>query len=325
MIIIGGVGGVEKLFTPTLSSVTNAAGGFTFTITNYSALNTYVLTPSSGSASEVSGTVTLSGLGNNVSASVVVQATRVGYEDSDTATASGTSLPALSAPTFSATTATAGGFTATITNYDAANSYTATTTAGSVSSITSSTVTQTGLGNSASATVTVTASRSGYVSASASFSGTSQSKLATPTFSGSTATSGGWTATITNYDSSNTYTLSVNSGSISRSGSGLTASGLGNGASSTATVSASRSGFVSSDNGLVSGTAIPACSSCTFSYKATEGGNCGTCNIFGNTHIVCYDIFFYTGSPNPCIGCNAAIGSWYECVGTCCAVCGTYC
>jgi len=324
MIIIGGVGGVEKLFTPTLSSVTNTAGGFTFTITNYSASNTYVLTPSSGSASEVSGTVTLSGLGNNVSASVVVKATRVGYEDSDTATASGTSLPALSAPTFSARTATAGGFTATITNYDGANSYSATTTAGSVS-VSTNTVTQTGLGNNASATVTVTASRSGFVSASASFSGTSQSKLATPTFSGSTATNGGWTATITNYDAANTYTISANSGSISRSGSGLTASGLANGASSTVTVTASRSGFVSSDSGLVSGTSIPSCSSCTFSFKTTEGGNCGTCNIFGNTHIVCYDIFYYTGSPNPCIGCNPAIGSWYECVGTCCAVCGTFC
>lgn len=324
MQIVGGVGGVEKLFTPTLSSVTNGAGGFTFTITNYSALNTYVLTPSAGSASNSSGTITVSGLGDNFSATVGVQATRIGYENSDTATASGTSLPALSAPTFSAATATAGGFTATITNYDGSNSYSATTTSGSVS-VSTNTVTQSGLADNSSATVTVTASRSGYVSASASFSGTSQSKLATPTFSGSSATTGGWTATITNYDAANTYNLSVNAGSISRSGSGLTASGLANGASSTATISASRSGFVSSNNGLVSGTSIPNCSSCTYAYATTEGGNCGTCNIFGNTHIVCYDIIYYTGSPSPCIGCNAAVGSWYNCVGTCCAVCGTYC
>jgi hypothetical protein len=155
--------------------------------------------------------------------------------------------------------------------------------------------------------------------------GSAEIKLSTPTFSAASAATGGWTATITNYDAANTYTLSTSSGSVSRSGSTITASGLANGASSIVYVVASRTGYATSDTGTVVGTSIPSCSSCTFSFKTTEGGNCGTCGIFGNTNIVCYDIYYYTGSPNPCIGCNPAIGSWYACVGRCCEVCGTYC
>jgi len=155
--------------------------------------------------------------------------------------------------------------------------------------------------------------------------GSAEIKLSTPTFSATTAANGGWTATITNYDAANTYTLSTTSGSVSRSGSTITASGLSNGSSSTVSVYASRTGFATSSTGTVTGTSIPNCSSCTYAYTTTEGGNCGTCGIFGNIHIVCYDIFWYTGSPNPCIGCPPAIGSWYNCVGYCCPVCNTYC
>jgi len=143
--------------------------------------------------------------------------------------------------------------------------------------------------------------------------GSAEIKLDTPTFSATTAANGGWTATITNYDAANTYTLSTTSGSVSRTGSTITASGLSNGSSSTVSVYASQTGFATSSTGTVTGTSIPSCSTCTYAFTTTEGGNCGTCFIFGNNYIVCYDIYHYTGSPNPCIGCNAAIGSWYAC------------
>ncbi len=67
----------------------------------------------------------------------------------------------LATPTLGTATATNGGFTFSITNYDATYIYTLSTTAGSVSR-SGSTVTQSGLGNGASATVSVYADKSGF-------------------------------------------------------------------------------------------------------------------------------------------------------------------
>lgn len=67
----------------------------------------------------------------------------------------------LPTPVLSAATATYGGFTFTISNYDAANGYTISTSAGSVSR-TGSTVTQSGLSNGASATVSIFSTKAGF-------------------------------------------------------------------------------------------------------------------------------------------------------------------
>jgi hypothetical protein len=181
MQIVGGVGGVEKLPLPTLSATTSAAGSFSFTITNYSASNTYVVSTTNGSVSQASGTVTNSGLSSSASAVVTVYATRVGFINSDNVTASGSALPTVPTPTFSTYVATIGGFTTSISNYDAAVSYTVSVSAGSYTN-SSGALTITGIGNNASAVVTVTGARSGYVSASASYTGYSKT-LAAPTIS----------------------------------------------------------------------------------------------------------------------------------------------
>lgn len=181
MQIVGGVGGVEKLPLPTLSATTSANGSFSFTITNYSASNTYVVSTTNGSVTEAGGTVTNSGLSSSASAVVTVYATRVGFINSDSVTASGSALPAVATPTFSTYVATIGGFTTSISNYDAAVSYTISVNAGSYTN-TSGALTITGLDNNASAVVTVTGTRSGYVSASASYTGYSKT-LAAPTIS----------------------------------------------------------------------------------------------------------------------------------------------
>lgn len=226
-------------------------------------------------------------------------------------------LPPMPIPTFGSVTPTSGGWTAPITNYDSAATYVLTTTAGSVSQ-TSGTITQTGLGNNASATVTVTVSKTGFSSSVAVIAGTSQSKLATPTLSGASATTGGFTFTITNYDAANTYTISTSAGSVSRSGSTITQSGLANGASATVSVTASRTGFVTSDTATRTGTSTPNCSSCTYAYTQVEGGNCCCTGMCGAPNqVCCYNIVVYTGNPSGCIGCNASIGSWYACDGTC--------
>lgn len=181
MQIVGGVGGVEKLPLPTLSATTSAAGSFSFTITNYSASNTYVVSTTNGSIVEASGIVTNSGLSSSASAVVTVYATRVGFINSDSVTASGSALPAVPTPTFSTYVATIGGFTTSISNYDAAVSYSVVTDTGSVSR-TGADITVTTLGNNGSGTITVTGTRTNYVSASASYKGYSKT-LAAPTIS----------------------------------------------------------------------------------------------------------------------------------------------
>ena len=257
-----------KLPTPTFGASSGASNGYTFSISNYDSTITYSFSVSNGgSASQIGGLVTIVGLGNGVTATCTVTVNKNGWLTNSSST-TGVSFSQLAAPTFSASTATAGGWTATITNFNAANTYSLSTTAGSASQA-SGTITQSGLGNNVSSTVTVTVSRSGFVSNSATVSGTSQSKLATPTLSAATSAAGGFSFTIDNYDAANTYTLSTTAGSVSRSSSTVTQSGLGNNASATVSVTASRSGFVNSDTATRAGTSFSQLATPTFgSYAA---------------------------------------------------------
>jgi hypothetical protein len=224
------------------------------------------------------------------------------------------------APTMGSATSAVGGWSATITNYDAAFTYSATTTAGSVS-VSTSTITQSGLSNGASSTVTVTTTRSGFESATGTVSGSAQNVLATPTLSGATGTYGGFTFTITNYDAANTYTVTTSAGSVSRSGGTITQAGLANGASATVSVTASRSGFATSATATRAGTAIANCTNTGYSFITTEGGNLGSCGIIpcGAGQNPAYDIIHIQVTPVPCMsgatvvtgGYVYAIGSWY--------------
>ena len=83
------------------------------------------------------------------------------------------------APTTSAATSNATGYTFTINNYNAAIFYSATTTAGTVS-ISTNTVTQAGLGYSTSTTVTLTALQDGYTATTASVTASSSAAPCVP-------------------------------------------------------------------------------------------------------------------------------------------------
>lgn len=99
MQVLGAVALVaDQLPVPTLGTATATSTGFTFSITNYSALNTYVVTTTAGTASQTSGTVTQAGLGYSTSATVSVYATRAGFSNSDVATRAGTSSAAPCVP-----------------------------------------------------------------------------------------------------------------------------------------------------------------------------------------------------------------------------------
>lgn len=107
---------------------------------------------------------------------------------SNTATVLGAALT----PTFGSNTSTAGGFTGSVTNYDAAYTWGIATSSGSVTfgSPSGSTYpfTVTGLSSSASATVTVTTSRSGYNNGSAQTTGTANAAPSPPTINSFSAT-----------------------------------------------------------------------------------------------------------------------------------------
>ena len=82
---------------PTVTTSVSTATGFTFTISNYSASYTYVLTTSKGSVSRLVGDVTLTGLDSGESATVTIAVSRTNYKSgSKTVTGSASSAPALS-------------------------------------------------------------------------------------------------------------------------------------------------------------------------------------------------------------------------------------
>lgn len=150
--------------------------------------------------------------------------------------------------------------------------------------------------------------------------------LPTPTLSSySYGADGSYQFNITNYNASNSYTLSTTSGSISRSAGTVTVSGLGNGGTSTASVTATRAGFENSLVGQITGQSKPACVSCGTATYGLNGCNGATCGIISCPSGYCpaYDAYYYfSPTPNPCVGCAAAVGSWYCCTVTCSNACG---
>jgi uncharacterized repeat protein (TIGR02543 family) len=169
-------------------------------------------------------------------------------------------------PAFGSPTATADGFTVSITNYDATYTWaTPTVSSGSVAvtSTTGSTrvLTVTGLSPGASATITQNTTKAAHANGTATVTGTATTGAARiPTFNTPTRTSDGFTVTITNYDAAFTWdTATVTAGLVSvtsTSGSNrvLTVTGLNPGASATITQTTSRTGYASG-SATVSGTA----------------------------------------------------------------------
>jgi titin len=145
---------------------------------------------------------------------------------------------------------TADGFTSSITNYDPAFTWAATSTAGTVQIGSTSTatapITVTGLAAGQSATVTVTTARTDYQGGSGQVTGSASAVGAalTPTFGAVTPTATGFTVPVTNYNAAWTWTPTPSAGSASIGGTGvITVTGLTLGQSSTVTVTTTRVGY----------------------------------------------------------------------------------
>jgi titin len=196
----------------------------------------------------------------------------------------------LATPTLSTATSAVGAFSFTITNYDAANGYTLSSTAGTASR-SGSTVTVSGLSNGASATVSVTATRASFVSSStATQSGSSLNQVATPTFGSYTINYPGgrykYKISIANYDATNTYTVSVSAGSFTRTNELITVTGSADNQNITVYVTASRAGFANSTQAAyANNTSGTPCAAGTYLYGpvyyASVGGVPGACGYNG--------------------------------------------
>jgi uncharacterized repeat protein (TIGR02543 family) len=287
--------GLYQGLTPTFGTPTATSDGFTVQITNYAAAYTWAGTATaSGSVSiSESGLVTVTGVAAGTPSTATITTTRTGYSGA-TATVTATSITGNAlTPTFGTPTATADGFTAQITNYDAAYTWAPPTVSTGSVAVTSTVgsnrlLTVTGLAPGASATITATTTRSGYNNGSATVVGTASTGAAlTPTFGTPTTTASGFTVQISNY--SNLYTwagTATASGSVSINSDGLVAvTGVAPSTSSTATITTTRTGYTSGSatvtgtsasnistlSGLTlsAGTLSPTFASSTTSYTAS--------------------------------------------------------
>jgi len=227
---------------PVLSSATAQAGGFTVTIENFDADTTYALAVPDGATATRSGAVvTVSGLADGASAELTVTAQKVGFTDA-AASRTGTALPAGIAPTFGAPTATADGYTVTITNLDPDATYAFSAPHGVTVTRDGDVLTVTGVAPGATAAVVVTATAPGARAAGATVTGSALEAGVAPVLSAFEREEGGFTVEIENLDPDATYDLAVTAGTVTRSGAVLTVTGLADGQSAQVTVTARKAG-----------------------------------------------------------------------------------
>jgi hypothetical protein len=240
-------------------SATSTTGGFAVPVTNHSADYTWSVSATSGTAAiSNSGVVTVTGM-TGATSTVTVSTRRNGYTSLGS-TFTYATTPGLEA-TFGTPSSTSDGFTVSISNYDAAYTWSATATQGGTVVINGSgLVTVTGLQPGTTSTLSVLANRTGYSTGVATVSGASTNGAAlTPTFGSVTRTEGGFTVAVTSFSSDYRWTAEITAGdtagiAVVDEGT-LIVSNVAAGQSATATVTATRSGY---DNGTatVSGSAL---------------------------------------------------------------------
>lgn len=99
MQILAVVGGSEKLPNPTFSITGTTCSGYTASITNYNAANTYSVSVSAGSVSRTTSTITVTGLSKGQSSTITLTVSRSGFESS-TGTTSSSSYAACTSCTY---------------------------------------------------------------------------------------------------------------------------------------------------------------------------------------------------------------------------------
>lgn len=248
---------------PTLSVPVSTSDGFRVTITNFDNTFNYTASTSTGARASVgsTGTVLVTGAPADTQLTVVVTSAKLNHA-TRSASVVGRSLEGAGlVPTFGAATATAEGFTLSITNFSTEYAWRATTTTGTASVSSTGVLSVSGVSPNTEVTATVTTTRIGHVTRTATTSAvTTLSRALTPTFSVAARTQGGFTSTITNYDSSYTYAPTVSSGgsiSLDTATGQITVTGLSDGTLATVLVVTSKTG-VADGSGALQGQALSA-------------------------------------------------------------------
>ena len=267
--------GQSVTFTATVAPVSPGAGTATGSVEFFNGVTSLgIVSLSSGSAT--SAAITNFGVGTHS-----ITAVYSGDSSFGTSTSSVVSqvvnLGIANTPTFGSPTATAGGFTVQISNYDANFTYGGSATAGGTVTISNTgLVTVSGVAAKTSATATITTTRTNYANGSSQVTATSLKAANTPTFGPPTATADGFTVQISNYDANFTYGGSATAGgtvTISNTGA-VTVSGVAANTSSTATITTTRAGYA---NGSAPVTATSLTNRPTINSAATlSGGKTGT-------------------------------------------------
>jgi surface protein len=250
--------------TPTFGDVTATDGGFTVPLSNYSGDYGWQVSATNGAASvDTSGPakVVVSGLDDGQSSTVTVTTTREDYRNGQ-AQVAGSALMVALTPDFGDVTRIDGGFTVSITNYDAAYVWT-TDAASPTTAVVGSDglLTVGGLDDGEEVTITVNTARVGYFDGDNAVTGEALDAERNPAFTAVTATDGGFTAEITNYDDNFEWGVDATAGAASIATSGspvlLVVTVLNVGQSSTVTVNTTQPGFLQG-TGEVTGTALGA-------------------------------------------------------------------
>ncbi len=234
--------------TPTFGATTATATGFTVLISNYDAAYTWAGTATASGSVVVSGTglVTVTGLAAGTSSTATITTTRTGYTGGS-APFTATSLNTALTPTFGTPTATADGFTVSITNYDSTYTWAGTATASGTVAINSTTgvITVTGVAANTLSTATITTTRTGYAGGSNTVAETSLNTALTPTFGTPVATANGFRVLITNFNASYTWAgTATASGTVVIDSNGFVmVTNVAPGTSSTATITTTRTGY----------------------------------------------------------------------------------
>jgi len=159
----------DSAFMPAVGATTPTATGFTAQISNYDAAYTWDGTATAAGTVVVSGTglITVTSVAPGTSSTATVTATRTGYEKGSVEVTV-TSLAAALTPSLGTPAVLAGGFTVSITNYDAAYTWAGTATAsGTVAIGVGGFVSVTGVAAGQRSRLTITTTKSNTVGGTA--------------------------------------------------------------------------------------------------------------------------------------------------------------
>ena len=242
---------LNTALTPTFGTPVKTADGFTVQIANYNTSYAWAGTATASGTVVISGSglITVTGVTAGTSSTATITTTKAGYVIGSAATTA-TSLAAALTPAFGTPTATSGGFTVQIENYNATYTWAGTANA-SVSIDNTGLVAVTGVAVGTSSTATITTTKANTVGGSNTVTQTSVMGAAlNPTFGTTTSTANGFTVQINNHNALYTWAGTATAfGTVAIGGFGLvTVTGVAPGTSSTVTITTTRTGYTGGTN-----------------------------------------------------------------------------